>query len=150
VKLIRTECYIDHPPAAVWAVLADFGAYADWNPLNIRADGHASVGAKVRMTFLNPARPGTTIDQTVTITACEPEHRLAWSGRVPLLFTGEHSFELAPEDRGTHLIHSERLSGLVTLGFSDARLARDFVPHYEATNLALAARVAELAGSPAA
>jgi len=49
-------------------VLADFDSYAEWNPLNIRAEGIARAGARIPMTFINPARPGSTIDQTVTVT----------------------------------------------------------------------------------
>jgi hypothetical protein len=144
VKRIRTEHHIAFPPSAVWAVLTDFGAYAQWNPLNIKADGEARPGAKVRMTFINPARPGSTVDQIVTITACEPGRKLAWRGRVPLLFEGNHVFELQAESGGTRLLHGEDMSGLIPLTFSTARIERDFVPAYEAMNRALAERVASL------
>jgi hypothetical protein len=142
---IRTRAVIPAPPEAVWAVLADFDRYEAWNPLNVRVRGEARLGAKVRMTFLNLAKPGTTIDQTVTVSTCEPGRSLAWSGKVPLLFHGRHHFTLEPVPEGTLLLHGEDLGGLVTLGFTPARIARDFVPAYEATNAALAARLAELA-----
>jgi hypothetical protein len=146
IKTIRTEAFIAAPPPAVWAVLTDFAAYEQWNPLNIRAAGEARSGAKIRTTFLNPAgKPGATISQTVTLTTFEPERALAWSGAVPLLFKGRHHFTLTPEGEGTRLLHGEDLDGLVTAGFTPERLERDFKPHYEATNRALAARVAELA-----
>jgi hypothetical protein len=144
MPIVRTEALIAAPPEAVWAVLADFDRYEDWNPLNIRARGEARLGAKVRMSFLNLARPGTTIDQTVTVTACEPGRALAWSGWVPLLFRGRHHFALSPAAEGTRLQHGEDLGGLVTRGFTPERLARDFTPAYEALNEALARRVAEL------
>lgn len=146
LKTIRTEALIPAPPAAVWAVLTDFAAYEQWNPLNIRAAGEACEGAKIRTTFLNPAgKPGATITQTVTLSRFEPERALAWSGRVPLLFRGTHHFTLSREGEGTRLLHGEDLDGIVTAGFTPERLARDFVPHYEATNRALAARVEALA-----
>ena len=39
MKRIRTRHFIPAPPQAVWAVLADFGRYAEWNPLNVWAEG---------------------------------------------------------------------------------------------------------------
>lgn len=145
MHLIRTECLIPATPEAIWAVLADFDGYAEWNPLNVRAVGQAWLGAKVPMTFLNLARLGTTIDQTVTIVACEPGRTLAWGGAVPLLFKGRHHFTLTPEGRGTRLAHGEDLGGLIPMTFSKAQIVRDFIPAYEAVNTALAARVAATA-----
>jgi hypothetical protein len=147
VKKVRTEHFIPFPPERAWAVLTDFGAYADWNPLNIEAAGDAGLGNRIAMTFVNPARPGTTIDQIVRISVFEPFRRLAWRGRVPLLFHGCHHFELIPEAGGTRLLHGEDMSGLVALAFSAARIERDFVPVYERTNRALEARVAALSGA---
>jgi hypothetical protein len=145
MHLIRTDALVPAAPEQVWAVLADFDRYAEWNPLNIRATGEARLGAKVPMTFLNLSKPGTTIDQTVTIVACEPGRSLAWGGSVPLLFKGRHHFTLTPEGTGTRVLHGEDLGGLIPMTFSKAQIARDFVPAYEAVNLALAARVAAIA-----
>ena len=149
---IRTEILLDAAPDQVWAVLADFDRYAEWNPLNIRAEGRAEPGARIRMTFLNLARPGggATIDQTGTLTTCEPCRALAWTGRIPLLFHGRHHFELAPEGRGTRLRHGEDLGGLIAATFSTERIARDFTPAYEAVNRALAARLAQGAAASGA
>jgi hypothetical protein len=142
MKRVRTEALLPFPPEAVWDVLADFEAYEEWNPLNLRARGRAEPGAKVAMTFINPARPGTTIDQVVTVTDCRRGDILAWEGRVPLLFSGRHSFVLRPEGPGTRLIHGEDMSGLIALTFSARILSERFVPAYEACNAALAGRLA--------
>ena len=143
MKHIRTEALIPASPDRVWAVLADFDRYAEWNPLNIAASGEAKPGGKIRTTFLNPGgKPGATITQTVTLTTCEPGKALAWSGSVPLLFKGRHHFTLTPEGSGTRLVHGEDLGGLIGNGFTDEQLTRDFLPHYEAVNAALAKRVA--------
>ncbi len=144
VKKVRTQHFIPFPPEQVWAVLTDFTAYSDWNPLNLKAEGEARPGARVAMTFINPARPGTTVDQIVTITTFEPPRRLAWSGQVPLLFSGCHHFELIPEAGGTRLLHGEDMSGLIALTFSAAKIETAFVPAYEKMNRALEARVAAL------
>ena len=142
MHLIRTEALIPAPPEAVWAILADFDRYAEWNPLNIRASGRAQAGEKVSMTFLNLSKPGSTIDQTVTLVACEPGRSLAWAGSIPLLFRGRHHFTLTPEGQGTRLLHGEDLGGLIPMTFSKIQIERDFKPAYEAVNRALAARLA--------
>ncbi|WP_309645898.1 SRPBCC domain-containing protein [Phenylobacterium sp.] len=142
---IRTEAWIPARPEQVWAVLADFARYPDWNPLNLEAVGEAKVGARVAMVFRNlPGKPGSLIRQTVRIVAVEPARELAWAGNVPLIFKGRHGFLLTPEGSGTRVVHTESLSGLLPATWSAVRVARDFVPAYEAVNTALAARIAGL------
>jgi len=140
-KRILTSIYLRHAPERVWTVLADFDRYRDWNPLNLEARGEARAGARVTMRFLNPAKPGTTVRQTVTVTRADPGHALAWRGHVPLLFTGDHLFELSPEAGGTRLFHSETLSGLIPWRLTEDQIEAQFVPAYEACNHALAARL---------
>ena len=142
---IRTEVLIPASPDQVWAVLADFARYPEWNPLNLEARGEARLGARVPMVFRNLAgRSGSLIRQTVRIVAAEPGRELAWAGHVPLIFKGRHGFLLKPEGAGTHLVHTEVLSGLLPATWSADRIERDFVPAYEAVNTALAARIASL------
>lgn len=143
---IRTEAIIPADPNRVWAVLADFHGYREWNPLNLEAQGQAKTGTKAKMVFRNLAAGGQgVIRQTVRIVAAEPGRELAWSGHVPLLFAGRHGFLLSPHAGGTHLLHTEVLGGLLPATWSKAKIARDFTPAYEAVNVALARRVAELA-----
>lgn len=144
---IATETVIAASPERVWSVLAAFNHYAEWNPLNIAADGEARIGARVRMTFLNlaSAKPGATIQDTVTVVAAEPGRELAWASHVPLLFKGRHGFVLTPRDGATHVLHTEVLSGLIASRWNQARIATDFLPHYEAVNRALTTRVMALA-----
>jgi hypothetical protein len=143
--LIRTESLIPASPDRVWAVLSDFRRWPEWNPLNLSAEGPLEKGARVRMTFRNLAGlPGSVIRQTVRLVACEPGRELAWTGDVPLLFHGRHGFVLRPEGAGTRVVQTEALSGLLPASWSRKRIARDFVPAYEAADEALAARVAAL------
>ena len=140
-KRVLTSIYLPHAPERVWDVLADFGRYAEWNPLNLEAEGEARPGAKIRMRFLNPAKPGATVRQTVTVTRADRGRALAWRGHVPLLFTGDHLFDLRPEATGTRLNHSETLSGLIPWALSEDQIERQFVPAYESCNRALAERL---------
>ena len=144
VNRIRTETHLPFPPGRVWAVLADFDSYAEWNPLNIRASGKAALWARIAMTFVNPAKPGATVKQTVTITRCEPGRALAWRGYVPLLFDGVHFFELEAEAGGTRLRHGEDQSGLIPWTYRHI-VESKFVPAYEAFNRALEVRLRQLA-----
>ena len=140
---IRTEAILAAPPDRVFAVLADFERYREWNPLTLKASGRAALGARVPMTFVNPGRPGVTISQTVKVTACDPGRKLEWVGRIPLIFTGRHFFELEPWEGGTRLRHGEDLSGYVAWTIRKSAIAEHFVPAYEALNTALAARLAK-------
>ena len=141
---IRAESIVPASPEQVWAVLADIARYGEWNPLNLEVDGEAKVGTRARMVFRNLAGQGV-IRQTVRIVAAEPGRELAWSGHVPLLFAGRHGFLLTPHADGTHVLHTELLGGLLPATWSKAKIARDFVPAYEAVNMALAERLADLA-----
>ena len=142
---IRTEAVIPASPERVYAVLADFARYPEWNPLNLEAHGEARLSARVPMVFRDlPGKPGAVIRQTVRIVAAEPGGELAWAGHVPLILKGRHGFLLTPEGEGTRVVHTEVLSGLLPSTWSAERIARDFVPAYEAVNTALAARVASL------
>lgn len=142
---ISTEIVIPASAGQVWAVLADFARYDEWNPLNLQVRGEARLGSRAAMVFRNLAAGGdTVVRQTVRIVAAEPESELAWAGHVPLIFAGRHGFLLTPQAGGTHVLHTEVLGGLLPATWSRARIARDFTPAYEAVNHALAARVAAL------
>lgn len=141
VHEIRTQALLPAAPAAVWSVLSDFDRYAEWNPLNIKASGKAALGARIPMTFINPAKAGATIQMKVKITRCEPGRALEWIGEIPFLFRGRHFFDLTPEGTGTRLLHGEDTSGLIASSIKPEEIKRLFVPAYEALNAALANRL---------
>lgn len=148
MREVVTERILTFTRGQIWSVLTDFGAYSDWNPLNVSADGVAATGARVRMTFIDPGRPGRTITQYVTIVAAEPPKRLAWVGTVLLLFRGEHYFELEGSVSTTQMRHGERLSGLLPRFWSDTRMEQQRLA-YEAMNDALIKRLNILFGEAA-
>lgn len=141
---IETSLYLPYRPERVWTVLADFAHYRDWNPLNIAAEGMARVGSKVAMRIANPLQPGTSLGLTVMVTRADPGHKLGWRGHVPLLFSGDHLFELHAERGGTRLKHSETIGGLLGWWLTDRRIETLFVPAYRACDQALAARLEAL------
>jgi hypothetical protein len=145
MREIVTQAVLPFAPDKVWSVLADFGAYRDWNPLNVAADGAAASGARVRMTFIDPGHPRRTITQHVRIVAAEAPTRLEWVGIVPLLFRGEHFFELSGNGQVTKLRHGERLAGLLPRLWGPRRIEQQRLA-YEAMNDALVKRLNILFG----
>lgn len=141
---VLTNALIPFSPEEVWAVLTNFDAYAEWNPLNVSARGRCELGARIPMTICNPLRPGKTLRQTVTIIEYDACHRLCWRGHIPLLFEGRHYFELEQAPTGTWLTHGEEIRGLITLTFPLTAITELFVPAYEAVNAALADRLGKV------
>jgi hypothetical protein len=146
MREIVTRAVLPFARDKVWSVLTEFGSYRDWNPLNVAAEGTAAKGARVRMTFIDPGHPGRTITQDVTIIAAEAPTRLAWVGTVPLLFRGEHYFELKGSGEVTEMRHGERLSGLLPRMWGPRRMEQQRLA-YEAMNAALVKRLGLLFGA---
>jgi hypothetical protein len=145
MREIVTEVMLPFVRGQVWAVLTDFRAYAEWNPLNVAAVGVPVSGARVRMTFIDPGHPGRTITQDVRIIDATAPSRLEWVGTVPLLFRGQHYFELRGNGSSTNLRHGERLSGLIPNLWGAHRIEQQRLA-YEAMNEALAIRLNHLFG----
>lgn len=127
---LRTEIDIDAPPAAVWAVLTDFGAYSQWNPFIPHLAGELRVGAKLEV-LLSPPE-GTEMTFRPRVLVVEPERELRWKGKffIPGLFDGEHFFRLTEIAPGrTRLQHGEDFSGVLVkiLGKALTNTARGFV-----------------------
>ncbi len=127
---LRTEIEIDAPPAAVWAVLTDFGAYSQWNPDIPHLAGELRVGATLEVLVSPP--DGTEMTFRPKVLVVEPARELRWKGKlwVPGLFDGEHFFVLRETERGgTRLQHGENFSGLLVkvLGKALTNTARGFV-----------------------
>ncbi len=137
---ISTTIDIDADPQAVWEVLTDFAAYAEWNPFMHRIEGAPEVGSKLVVRVVPPGGRGMTFKPTVL--AARPAQELRWLGKLGVggLFDGEHSFVLTPNaDGSTHLTHAERFSGLLValLGGTTKKSRAGF----EAFNHALKQRV---------
>jgi hypothetical protein len=111
---IERSIEIDASPAAVWSILADTGAYPDWNPFITRLAGELTVKSTLEARIEPPnARPMTF---KPTVLAARPEHELRWLGRfiLPGLVDGEHTFRIEPLPEGrSRFTQSERFSGLL-------------------------------------
>src|SRR4051794_40725964 len=97
---LHTEIEIDAPPAAVWDVLADFGAYGEWNPFIRRIGGDLREGGKLDVRLEPPSGRGITLAPTVL--AARPGQELRWIGHFVTrgIFDGEHTFKVEPLEGG--------------------------------------------------
>lgn len=144
MRAIRTEIEIDAPPATVWRVLADFGAYGDWNPFIRAIEGDAQEGGKLTVRIEPPGGRGMTFEPTVL--AAEPNRELRWIGHflIPGLFDGEHTLRVEPiDERRSRFIQEERFKGILVPLFKGA-LDKTKVG-FEQMNAALKTRAAAAA-----
>ena len=140
MKTLETQVEIAAPPARVWAILADFAAYPEWNPFIKRISGELREGGRIEALIHPPGGSAMTFKPRVLKAEAGREFR--WLGNLWVrgLFDGEHYFIL--EELGaerTRLTHGERFGGvLVPLlgGMIDGATRQGF----EAMNAALKAR----------
>ena len=107
------ERTIDASPEAVWAVLTDFDAYADWNPWIFDATGEAVEGTDVTVL----SRLGDAEKRGVhAVTAVSPTERLCWedTGWFTVLAKGQRCRTLTATGEGTVLRVELTLSGPMT------------------------------------
>ena len=84
-------------PEAVWAILADAGAYADWDSGVERVEGTIAAGETIKV--YSEANPGRAL--AVKVAELAPPRIMTWSGGMPLgLFRGVRMFALVPDDGG--------------------------------------------------
>ena len=116
MKKVRSWVEVDAAPATVWAVLADFDTYPEWNPVEISMKGEPVTGTVLEHTQrLTPDGKARTFRPTIV--AATPGEELAWRGKVyiPGVFDVLHRFWLEPLDDGrrTRLHQDEDFSGLL-------------------------------------
>jgi hypothetical protein len=96
-------------PDAVWGILTDAPAYADWDSGVVRIEGRIAPGEKIKV--VSEANPKRAFP--VKVTTFEPGLAMTWTGGMPLgLFKGVRTFALTPEDGGaTRFTMREEYSG---------------------------------------
>jgi hypothetical protein len=137
---LRTSIDIDAPAEAVWAVLTDLGAYPEWNPFIVRADGEVAVGATLVLVMQPVGARRTTVRPTVL--EVEPGRRLRWRGTFGLavVFDADHSISLDEQADGVRLTQTETFRG-VLVPFLARSLRTHTLPAFDAMNEALKQRV---------
>jgi hypothetical protein len=141
---IRSEVTIDATAEEVWAVLADFGSYDEWNPSFVSIDGRAEAGTKLDIVF--SLKGDRTMRMRPTVLVAEPGRELRWLGRlfVPGLFDGEHRFEIRADEPGrVRFVQGERFRGLL-VPFLRSMIEVDTLAMFDRVNAALSSRVATM------
>jgi len=104
----ESTAVIDARPEAVWAVLTDAPAYADWDSGVVRVEGRIAPQEKIKI--VSEANPKRAFG--VEVTEFSPAERMVWSGGMPLgLFRGVRTFTLTPEDGSTRFVMREEYTG---------------------------------------
>jgi len=70
---------IDAPADLVWAVVADFGSYGEWNPFCVAVDGDFELGAAIVLHTPDPAKPGELLQTQEYISAMSPPGHLQYN-----------------------------------------------------------------------
>jgi len=138
---VESGVEIAAPVGAVWAVLTDLNAYADWNPFVSRARGELDPGSRLELRL----EPGGGDPATIRprVEAVEPGRRLEWSwgSRIPGLDDRRHRLLVQEGERGTLLVQQVSADGpLARFQFDDAAFRRGI----EAMNAACKERVERL------
>ena len=99
MRTIHTEVDVGAPAARVWAILADFDGWAQWNPF-ARVKGRLAIGERLEVEISLPDKPPMTFRPRIV--TLEPGRELRWLGSLGMrgVFDGEHGFRVVPGDAG--------------------------------------------------
>lgn len=144
-RSIETEVEIAVSPDSVWAVLADYPGYSDWNPYIVRIEGEARAGTTI-VVHAKPNPGAVALASPVDVVAVEPPRTMRWEGGLPdrRLWRGDHWWTVEPRGTSALLRHFEYFSGEL----ADAILAEHgetIRTNFHRFNDALKARVERLA-----
>ena len=142
---VHTETEIEAPSEVVWAIIADFQRYPEWNPLMVEARARPAAGERMEWTAVVN---GSARAYDATIDRANPGQELAWTGPVSslprALFWGHHRLviEKRPDDR-VRFVNTEVFGGVASIALQSF-LRNDVSRAYDAHNAALKARAEAL------
>lgn len=113
-RVIEKAVDIDADARDVWAILADLGRFAEWNPFMTAASGELKVGARPKITMTLPEAKPMTFSPTVL--EAEEGRKVRWLGKVGVrgLFDGEHTLSIEPRPGGgSRFVNHERFGGIL-------------------------------------
>ncbi|MFY9265880.1 MAG: SRPBCC domain-containing protein [Solirubrobacterales bacterium] len=110
--VVKNEVEIDAAPERVWAILADFESYPEWNTLAPSMKGSLVPGELLRGRLGLGSR--LKVPFFPRLVTAEPNSELRWAGGVPGVLVADHRFLLeAIPGGGTRVSHHEEFSGLM-------------------------------------
>jgi hypothetical protein len=146
-KTLASQIDVDASPSRVWEVLTDYGAYPEWNPFIVRAEGRIEVGSRLSLRMQPVGARGVSLQPTVLEAV---EGRLRWRGRLwmPGILDAEHDFRVEALDGGrSRLTQNEKFTGLLAPVMARS-LDRHTLPAFEAMNAALKLRAEQPVTAP--
>jgi hypothetical protein len=146
MAVYRTTFRIDASSEVVWAVLADFERYSEWNPSLPSIAGDLRVGSTVSLTLAMPGRPSPKVK--ARLTEVVPQRRLRWHGNVGAdwLFAGDRDFIIDEADHNAvNFTHVEEVHGVLFPVFRRF-MGSAIQGHHDGLNTALKQRAEGLAG----
>ena len=78
-KQLDSSIGIDASPERVWEVLTDFGAYPEWNPFIVRADGTPAEGSRLTVRMPPVGAHDFRISPAVVRCSCRPGSWRPWA-----------------------------------------------------------------------
>jgi len=147
MKQIRVETEIAAPAERVWQILANFAAYANWNPFIRRIEGRPKTDADLSIRIEYPSGGGQSL--TARVTRVDSGRELHWVGKLlgqGWLFQGVHSFAIEPlaKDR-CRFVQQEVITGLLVPLYAK-RIDSDWQAGFQKMNEALKAQAEAQAG----
>lgn len=102
MKSYEASATIGATPEAIWQILTDGPAYAEWENGVVRVEGRIAPGETIKV--VSEANPDRTFP--VKVTRFDPPSAMTWSGGMPLgLFKGVRTFRLEPDGSGGTRFH---------------------------------------------
>ena len=138
-KTVHAELVIPASPDRIWAVLTDTAAYAEWNPIFVRAEGEFREGGTVAYGMKSP--DGEVSDVAPTVRKLVPSREINQFGGIPGVLTFDHTWRIDPLPEGSKVTQHEEYRG-VYVWFWDPAWVEDA---YEEALVGLRDRVAEVA-----
>lgn len=110
---VEISTAISAPPSVVYSILMDFNSYPSWNPLVVKLEGTAEVGATLEAQIKLGEQAPSVFKPKVLKNEANREFR--WVGAVLFewIFRGEHYFVVEETADGCQLVHGELFSGLL-------------------------------------
>lgn len=131
MRTVRAEIWIEAPPEAVWAVLADVDGWGTWNDVMVDGRSEARPGGRIAVKVrIGPA----WFPVRSRLAVWEPGRALEWGEDRGRLIRVHHGLTLEPVDGGTRVQHYESFGGVLgRLVFPVVRrpLTRDYAAFLE-------------------
>jgi hypothetical protein len=124
-RIMMVSSTVDASKPEVWAVLTDFDAYDEWNPVFTSASGEAVVGSELDIELTLPDHDPEELDAEILI--ARGDRKLRWQDRLvlPGVRDWEYEFVIQPVEPGQVVVVQLLRSEGLLAPFTDEEAARE-------------------------